>query len=189
MNVQRYALIAVLALALPASLAAAQGPAIVKDPALATVLSVILPGGGQFYSERSGKGVVILGTSLLGGAAALSYQSSQCVRNGGTSCTAKELLNAGVAAAAVGWLFGVVTAGDDARRFNAASALAQGSNRPCMSRDVAEVDGENMAVRVYATEADGTCAEHRCNLMGAGVSMTRANAIRACHEQVGPPKR
>jgi hypothetical protein len=99
-----------------------------KDPQLATVLSLIVPGGGHIYSGESVTGIAILGISigaaLLGTSIAIkkeqecidllvwSYEDNDCA---GESV---KYAIAGYTASILAWLYGVTDGGNAARRFN-----------------------------------------------------------------------
>jgi TM2 domain-containing membrane protein YozV len=101
-----------------------------KDPATATLLGVVLPGAGQMYAGRTGKGLALLGLSV--GAVVTGAQLSSgtactvTVPNPGsnvyvTNCTdgKRGPLHAGVGVAVASWLYGAITAAGDARDANA----------------------------------------------------------------------
>jgi hypothetical protein len=79
-----------------------------KDPLVATLVGVVLPGGGQLYTERYGKAAVV-----LGGTAAAAAIAIEAGRNSNWS-----IQSVGIATAVVIWGYGWVTAGSDARRRN-----------------------------------------------------------------------
>ena len=88
----------------------------VKDPMLATVISVLVPGGGQLYTSRYGKGLGLLLGSAAGVAIAIDANHSRCeVAN---TCNRQAVVVAGIASAAVLWGWGWATAANDARLFN-----------------------------------------------------------------------
>lgn len=88
----------------------------VKDPMLATVIGVLVPGGGQLYTSRYGKGLTLLLGSAAGVAIAVDANHSRCtVAN---TCNRDAVVVAGFASAAVLWGFGWATAAHDARLFN-----------------------------------------------------------------------
>jgi hypothetical protein len=92
-----------------------------KDPGTSTLIGVLITGGGQFYSGETTKGATLLGIglgSLVIGAAASGVSCSEysCSTN-----TAPLLL--GYAGYLGTWLYGLMDAGDAARRHNAALGL------------------------------------------------------------------
>lgn len=90
-----------------------------KDPALATALSVLIPGGGQLYAGRLGKGLAVLGgTAAAIGIAVDANQSSRC-DGGGHSCNVHGVQTVAIVGAVAVWGYGWLTAGSDARRRNA----------------------------------------------------------------------
>lgn len=102
-----------------------------KDGGTATLLSILLPGGGQFYTDRPGKGAAILGAYVVGAAAGLaSYKAGSCSSGnlGGysyTLCSKDETagLYAGLAVAGVAWLYGAFTASGDADSWNSSRGI------------------------------------------------------------------
>lgn len=100
------------------------GEVIVKDPAAATMYAFFLPGSGQMYSGERAKGAGLLALSVVG----IGVSAKQL------SCAAASDCNAttgGMALGAVGmvafvgsWLYGIMDAGDAARRFNTAHGIA-----------------------------------------------------------------
>lgn len=78
-----------------------------KSPGTATVISVIVPGGGQMYAEELGLGLTILGISTAAPLAGALTGSS-----GGVL--------AGLAVSVAAWVYGIVDAPRAARRHNAA---------------------------------------------------------------------
>ena len=98
-----------------------------KDPALATILSILIPGSGQMYAGKPLKGALVI-VSILGslGVAASVQDPEECSEtrsNGGTSvrtCTGGNPPSFQIAlgAAAASYLFGIATAANDARDYN-----------------------------------------------------------------------
>lgn len=91
---------------LPADLLASE-----KDPTIATLLSVVIVGGGQIYSGEINRGLTLLGI----GVGALIGSSLS-----GNSTIA--LVGLGVYLGA--WVYGILDADDSARRMNAANGFA-----------------------------------------------------------------
>lgn len=100
-----------------------------KNPETATLLGVLLPGGGQLYARRTGKGLALLAVSAgaVATGAALSRDGtcSSYVPDPNstlyiTECTDRNRgpLHAGVGVAIAAWLYGAFTAGGDARAAN-----------------------------------------------------------------------
>jgi hypothetical protein len=106
---------------------------IFKDPNVATSLSFIFPGGGQYYSGASGKGFAItalaIGAPIIGYADVNRQPSYDC----GTSRFGTQFVCGGrrdYTPAAIGlgvgitaWLYGIATAGSDAQRWNLAHGV------------------------------------------------------------------
>jgi hypothetical protein len=80
-----------------------------KDPQLATVVGLLVPGGGQFYTERYGKAAGVFAGTLAGVAIA--------VNAGHSDNTSVETI--GYVGAGLVWAYGWLTAANDARLFNA----------------------------------------------------------------------
>src|SRR4051812_5110845 len=126
----------------PAHLGAQQPSAAVKmqpigykDPELATILGVVLPGGGQFYAGRTGKGALLLAGSV--GSALVAVNTSHNTCDFGTSWTACGSAGAEAVAmfAAVGfWAYGWLTAGRDARLHNEERLNGTSSLSPFLER-------------------------------------------------------
>jgi len=79
-----------------------------KDPTVATVVGFLVPGGGQFYTERYGKAAGVLGGTVA--AIAVGVPASH---NGQHSIATIAYVSAGLV-----WAYGWLTAGRDARLFN-----------------------------------------------------------------------
>jgi hypothetical protein len=103
-----------------------------KDPVTATVLGVLLPGGGQMYAGRTGKGIALLAlsTGAVVSGAALSRKGTCSVFVPDpassiyiTECTDRKVgpLHAGIGMAVASWLYGAFTAPGDARAANEAA--------------------------------------------------------------------
>lgn len=121
--------VAVLTLLLASSLglsATAQPTRSAKSPAVATALSVVIPGGGQIYAGEPAKGGLI----LVGSGVALATGIVVAKRDPYFGCpdpcwefdTTPILIGAGVAGAI--WLYGVLDAPGAARRANQRNGLA-----------------------------------------------------------------
>jgi hypothetical protein len=101
-----------------------------KDPTTATVVSLLVTGGGHIYAGETGKGLLLLtgsiGSVIAGMALSDPVGSVDCYD---FDCTISEPNNTplyvGVAASLGLWLYGLVDAGPAARRTN--MSMAQGS--------------------------------------------------------------
>jgi hypothetical protein len=116
-------LVAVIALsALPPGPARAQQPDAKsrafshRDPQLATVLGVLVPGGGQIYATRYGKGLVLLGGAAVGVGLAIDANQNACPHGG--TCGYDVVKAGGIIGAAILWGIGWWTAAADARLYN-----------------------------------------------------------------------
>jgi hypothetical protein len=126
-------LIAVLALlCIACTPAMAQTPpAGYKDPGTSTLLSVVVPGGGQLYSGETQKGLALLG----GGLGGLILGTAMTTNSIGASCDYDEFTcsdDTNYLPMAVGylaffgtWVYGIIDADDSANRMNAKHGLAQ----------------------------------------------------------------
>jgi TM2 domain-containing membrane protein YozV len=101
-----------------------------KSPGIATLISVVVPGGGQMYAGKIGKGLVLLGISagavITGEALAVTTIGSCNVdANGNVSSSCGSInrtlapLYIGTGVALGAWIYSMVTAGGDARAYNA----------------------------------------------------------------------
>ena len=87
-----------------------------KDPNLATVLSVVVPGGGQLYAERWGKGLGLFGGTAAAVGIAINASNSRCTV--GNTCNTHAVETGAIIAGALVWGYGWATAGRDARLRN-----------------------------------------------------------------------
>lgn len=104
---------------------------IAKDPNIATSLSFFFPGAGQYYAGMPGKGLVI--TAFAIGAPIVGYsdvnrQPDDCASNqfGAQFCRGHRDYTPAAVGLGVGitaWLYGIVTAGTDAQRWNRAHGI------------------------------------------------------------------
>lgn len=104
-----------------------------KDPNVATSLSFLFPGGGQYYSGMSGKGLAItalaIGAPIIGYADVNRHPSYDCGTSrfgaqyfcGGRRDYTPAAIGLGVGITA--WLYGIATAGTDAQRWNLAHGV------------------------------------------------------------------
>lgn len=113
----KHVLVATLGLTLLATSAGAQAGGgygvSQKDPGLATVISLFIPGGGHLYAGESRKGATILGVaygSLIAGAATTSCSF-------GSGCRTWPIY-VGVLGYLGAWAYGVADASNAARRAN-----------------------------------------------------------------------
>lgn len=124
----------------------AQPPAY-KDPQLATVWGLVVPGGGQMYAGRGVKGAQLFAGSA--GALTVGYlmSSRSCTWIGDSDSCSADRRQSFVIAGSIGallWIYGLATAADDAHDFNArARALSQARLQPMITRS-----GVGLAARV-----------------------------------------
>lgn len=105
-----------------------------KDPALATVLSVVVTGAGQIYTGKTTKGVTLLAIGA-GAPAAGFLLRTRCPENRATCFGGKDYtpVFAGVLLSVGAWLAGVTTASTDARQYNTRVAPSMMAGRPGVS--------------------------------------------------------
>jgi hypothetical protein len=102
-----------------ASTPTADAPALIaKDPSMATMLSFFLPGSGQMYAGERVKGGALLAIAATGGAIAVHSLSCAAASDCAMSTGGRVLGAAGMLAYFSSWIYGIVDAGDAARRFN-----------------------------------------------------------------------
>ena len=101
-----------------------------RDPSAATMYSFFLPGSGHMYAGERAKGGGLLALSVTG--AVLAANSLSCAADSSCESTpAKMTLGAaGMLAFFGSWIYGVIDAGDAARRFNDRHGLAASGVRP-----------------------------------------------------------
>lgn len=104
-----------------------------KDPSMATMYSVFLPGWGQMYSEEHAKGGGLLVLSAVGVALAAKQLSCATASDCESTAGGMALGAAGMVAFFGSWLYGIVDAGDAARRFNATHGLAVAGIEPFLA--------------------------------------------------------
>jgi hypothetical protein len=119
-HVSQRLFLAAVATLLFARPAAAQNPAGYKDPGIATIASVVIPGGGQMYSGEVKKGAMILGIGFAG--LTLGYATTMNSGNGAPAL-------AGYLVYLGSWVYGIMDASDSAARMNAKNGLAVGGVR------------------------------------------------------------
>lgn len=87
-----------------------------KDPTVATILSVVVPGAGQAYATRYGKAAIIFAGTAAGVGIAIDAANSTCT--GTNTCNHRSVRDIGMVAAALIWGYGWATAAADARLHN-----------------------------------------------------------------------
>jgi len=101
-----------------------------KDPSMATMLSFFAPGSGQIYAGERGKGGALLALSTVGVVVAARSLSCAAASDCESSTGGMTLGAAGMLAFFGSWLYGIVDAGDAARRFNLRNGIAASGVRP-----------------------------------------------------------
>jgi len=87
-----------------------------KNPTTATIIGVLVPGGGQLYAERYGKGGALLGGAAVAVGIAIDASHRKCAE--GRTCGIPPAQTGGIIVAALLWGYGWATAAHDARLFN-----------------------------------------------------------------------
>lgn len=91
-----------------------------KEPGTATLIGVLITGGGHFYTGETGKGLTIMGVGVGAPVAGILISASTCdyvsndVCYGGNAVPALIGLGVGVGA----WIYGIADAGASADRMN-----------------------------------------------------------------------
>jgi len=101
-----------------------------KDPAMATMLSFFLTGTGQMYSGEPLKGAGLLALTAVGVGVAANQLSCAAASDCKSTTGGMALGAAGAVAFFGSWLYGIMDAGDSARRFNAVHGLASARVQP-----------------------------------------------------------
>ena len=104
-----------------------------KDPSMATMLSFFLPGSGQMYAGERAKCGALLAIAATGGAIAVHSLSCAAASDCTMSTGGRVLGAAGMLAYFSSWIYGIVDAGDAARRFNDRPAVM--AARPFVAPD------------------------------------------------------
>jgi len=99
----------------PTSVAASR-PVPHKDPQVATILGVLIPGAGQFYAGRYGKAAAVFAGTLLPAGIAVDAHNNHC--DAGPCTPNRSVQTVAIGTAVLVWGYGWVTAGHDARLHN-----------------------------------------------------------------------
>jgi len=87
-----------------------------KQPAVACVLSIIIPGLGQFYNGEVGKGAIMLGTVIVG--LSLMGVGLEQEFDWNSNSDGEAMIAMGICVGAVGWLWSIVDAPVSASEIN-----------------------------------------------------------------------
>jgi hypothetical protein len=101
-----------------------------KDPAMATMLSFFLTGTGQMYSGQPVKGAGLLALTAVGVGVAAKQLSCATASDCKSTTGGMAIGAAGMVAFFGSWLYGIMDAGDAARRFNLMHGLASADVQP-----------------------------------------------------------
>jgi hypothetical protein len=144
------ALAALTAAATPAAAQRATPPVGFKDPGTATLIGVLVPGGGQIYAGETKKGLTLLGVGVGG----LVVGTAMTVSSGDVDCdddfdcdSDSSALPAilGYAVYLGSWVYGIIDADDSANRMNAQRGMA--GVTPFVTR-VGEGTGVGVSIRI-----------------------------------------
>lgn len=101
------------------------------DPQTATLVGVLVPGGGQLYAGETGKGALLLSFSiaapLLSTQLAMDSVSDDCSDGYCTGTEGFSYLYAGLGVSVGAWAIGLATASNDARQANRRNATLAAS--------------------------------------------------------------
>ena len=109
------------------------GEVIRKDPSAATMYAFFLPGSGQMYSGERAKGAGLLALSVVGIGVAAKQLSCAAASDCNATSGGMALGAAGMVAFFGSWLYGIMDAGDAARRFNAAHGVTTAGLGPIVA--------------------------------------------------------
>jgi hypothetical protein len=144
--------IVVLFALLVAGTASAQStqPAGYKDPGTATIISVLIPGGGQMYSGETQRGLTLLGIGVGGlvVGTALSASSVGCDADSCDTETNLLPLAIGYLAYLGSWAYGIMDADDSAERMNAKHRMAVGRAEVAPAVSVAPSGSAQVGINV-----------------------------------------
>ena len=125
-----------------------------KDPGTATLLSVVVPGGGQLYSGETNKGLMLLGGGLggliLGTAMTTNSISASCDYDEFTCSDDTNYLPMAVGYLAFfgTWVYGIIDADDSAQRMNAKRGMAQVLDGTVVPVLAASGDGTHIGISI-----------------------------------------
>ena len=121
-----------------------------KDPGTATIISVLIPGGGQMYSGETQRGLTLLGIGV-GGLVVGTALSASSVGCDDDSCDADANflpLAIGYLAYLGSWAYGIMDADDSAERMNAKRGVAVGRAEVAPAVGVAPTGGARVGITV-----------------------------------------
>jgi hypothetical protein len=101
----------------------ADGLTMQKDPAMGTMLSFFIPGSGQIYAGERVKGGALLAVAAVGVGVATHQLSCATAADCESTTGGMALGAAGTVAFFGSWIYGILDAGDAARRFNSSHGL------------------------------------------------------------------
>ena len=109
------------------------GEVIRKDPSAATMYAFFLPGSGQMYAGERAKGAGLLALSMVGIGVAAKQLSCAAASDCNPTSGGMALGAAGMVAFFGSWLYGIMDAGDAARRFNTAHGVITAGLEPIVA--------------------------------------------------------
>lgn len=96
-----------------------------RDPGIATILSVVIPGAGQMYAGDTMRGVKILGGAYFSPIIGWTAGTMFCATGSGAACGVGLLVGLTGSVAGLGsWVYGIIDAGPTTERMNAAHGFA-----------------------------------------------------------------
>lgn len=102
-------------------------PVSYKDPGTATLISVLMVGGGHFYAGETETGLILVGLSLGAPLAGAYYTATSCRSDGFFGCSNDVSLTPLLVGLGIGigaHVYGIVDAGAAAQRTNARNGYA-----------------------------------------------------------------
>lgn len=105
-----------------------------KDPGVATLISVLITGGGQMYAGETGRGAAMLGIGLGSLVLGASLSSPSCsTAEFGTDCSINTTpLTIGILAYVGTWIYGIADASQSVHRQNRKMLSASARIRPSL---------------------------------------------------------
>ncbi len=116
-----------------------------KDPGTSTLLGVLVTGGGQMYSGETSKGLTLLGIGAGSLIAGEVMSASSCLSTSlNSSCNVAPLAIGSLVYVGT-WIYGLMDAGDAARRHNTANGIKTGAVAPVL-RLLPSASGEHAGI-------------------------------------------
>ena len=135
-----------------------------KDPTTATLLSLVIAGGGQYYSGETERGAHLLLAAVLG-----SVAGGAALASGNETAAELAIGYTGLTAGVAAWLYSIMDASRSAKRMNARNGLAPPlavAPAPIASVPASPVQvtpSENLAGPCVAQRSTGELFWHECS--------------------------